>query len=294
MSRAEWLRTFIAVYRTGAVTAGAHARGISQPAASQQLAALSRAAGAPLLTRVKDGVLPTDRGRELYAQVAESLDRLETVLVELDGGRLPPEAPRTRIGCSADLFDGYVLPRVAGHRSGVAADFSPEPELVAKLTRGEVDLVVTLRPPDGRTALMTRVVGERRFLLVGAPSHAPRTGLDTPGDLAEWLTGRAWVSYSHELPVTRNFWATHLGRTFDADVRLVAPDLRSVTTAVQLGVGASLVPDYACRRHLDDGTLVEIYHPAPPIPGESIYAVTRRSDVARPDLPPLVELLARE
>jgi DNA-binding transcriptional LysR family regulator len=292
MSTAEWLRTFTAVYRTGAVTAGARVRGISQPAASQQLAALSRAVGAPLLTRTKDGVVPTARGRELYAQVAESLDRLETVLAGLDGGRLPPAPLRTRIGCSADLFDGYVLPRLAGRLTAVTADFSTDQKLMTKLLLGELDLVLTLIPPSKRTTFDTRVIGERRFVLVGAPNHAPAEPLRTPAELATWLTGRPWVSYSHELPITRTFWATHLGKAFDAEVRLVAPDLRSVASAVQLGVGASLLPDHACRRQLDDGSLVEIYRPTPPIAGEAIHAVNRRSDAARTDLLDLVQALA--
>lgn len=293
MSRSEWLRTFTEVCRAGTVTAGARVRGISQPAASQQLAALAKAAGAPLLTRTKDGVVPTARGRELYAQVAESLDRLETVLADLDGGRLRAATPRTRIGCSADLFEGYVLPRLIGRQAASVADFSSEPDLTARLLLGELDLVLTLSPPSRRTVFDVRMIGERRFVLVGAPDHAPAEPLRTRAALAAWLTGRHWVSFSHELPITRTFWSTHLGKAFDADVRLVAPDLRTVATAVQLGVGASLLPHHACRRHLADGSLVEIYRPVPPIAGEAIHAVTRRSDAARTDLLDLVQELAQ-
>ena len=44
MSRPEWLRTFLAIYRAGSVAEAARLRGLSQPATSQQLAALERAA----------------------------------------------------------------------------------------------------------------------------------------------------------------------------------------------------------------------------------------------------------
>ena len=291
MSRAEWLRTFVAVYRAGSVTSGARARGISQPAASQQLAALSKAAGAPVLTRTKDGVAPTSRGQELYGHVAESLDRLESVLAELDGGRLSTAALPTRVGASADLFNGYVLPRLTRWQSPVAATFGTEPDLFARLAAGEVDLAVTLNPPGRRAAFETHVVGERRFVLVTAAHTAPPRPLRTTMEVAHWLTGGPWVSYSHDLPVTRRFWSTHLGGPFDAEVRLVAPDLRSVATAVQLGVGASLVPEYGCQHLLADGSIVELLDVRGLVASEPIYASIRRADSANADLRSLLHVL---
>lgn len=291
MSRAEWLRTFVAVYRAGSVTSGARARGISQPAASQQIAALSKAAGAPVLTRTKDGVAPTSRGQELYAHVAESLDRLESVLAQLDGGRLSTASLPTRVGASADLFDGYVLPRLTQWQSPVAATFGTEVDLFARLAAGEVDLAVTLNLPNRRAAFETHVVGERRFVLVTAAHASPPRPLRTTSEVARWLSGRPWVSYSHELPATRRFWSTHLNRPFDADVRLVAPDLRSVATAVQLGVGASLIPEYSCQHLLAGASIVELFDVRGLVTGEPIYYSVRRADSAHADLQSLLHLL---
>jgi DNA-binding transcriptional LysR family regulator len=121
MSRSEWLRTFVAVYRTGSVTVGARSRGLSQPAASQQLAALARAVGGPVVSRGPGGVLPTARGRELYAQVAEPLDRLEDVLADLDGGRLRRRDRPVRPGpaTAAEGRRAVTTIQAAGHIRGV-------------------------------------------------------------------------------------------------------------------------------------------------------------------------------
>src|ERR1700674_3543943 len=100
MAASEWLRTFVAVYRSGSVSAGASRRGLSQPAASPQLASLGR----PLFTRPPHGVEPTRRGRELHAQVADSLDRLEHVLAGLEGGPVAAPAPVLRLGSSGRVF----------------------------------------------------------------------------------------------------------------------------------------------------------------------------------------------
>lgn len=42
MARSDWLRTFIAIYRTRSITEAARFRGISQSAASQQLIGLEK------------------------------------------------------------------------------------------------------------------------------------------------------------------------------------------------------------------------------------------------------------
>ncbi|HEX8509371.1 MAG TPA: LysR family transcriptional regulator [Propionibacteriaceae bacterium] len=293
MSRAEWLRTFVAVYRAGSVTAGARVRGISQPAASQQLASLSKAAGAAVLARSTDGVSPTPRGRELYAEVAESLDRLETVLAGLDGGRLPAAALPLRIGCSAELLEGYLLPRITDWPSPLTAMFGTDRELFTWLAAGEADLVLTPNPPGRRTAFETSIVGERRYVLVSATEQASPEVLRTLEEVAGWLSGRPWISYSHELPVTRRFWSTHLGRPFDADVRLVASDLRAVATAVELGMGASLLPDFACHRQIATGSVTEIYDVSDLVAAEPIYSSTRGADAAHPNLRSLLESLRR-
>ncbi len=134
-------------------------------------------------------------------------------------------------------------------------------------------------------------MGERRFVLVAAAHAAPPQPLRTTTEVAHWLTGGPWVSYSHELPVTRRFWSTHLGSPFDADVRLVAPDLRSVATAVQRGLGASLVPEYGCQHLLADGSIVELFDVRGLVAGEPIYYSMKRADSAHAELRYLLHLL---
>ncbi|MEP7024245.1 MAG: LysR family transcriptional regulator, partial [Actinomycetota bacterium] len=113
MAQADWLRTFLAVYRSGSVTEGAHQRGLTQPAASQQLAALERASGGPLFARKPSGVEPTQLGRELYAKVAGPLDGLEPVLDGLRAGTGPAPAAPVRLGSSPEYFAAEALPRLA-------------------------------------------------------------------------------------------------------------------------------------------------------------------------------------
>src|SRR5690349_15447447 len=56
---------FRAVVRAGSISAAARELGWTQPAVSQHLAGLERAAGGPLLVRSTSGVTPTEAGRAL-------------------------------------------------------------------------------------------------------------------------------------------------------------------------------------------------------------------------------------
>jgi len=293
MSSPDWLRTFVAIYRTGSVSAGAAQRGISQPAASQQLAALERRVGLPLFTRTPLGVEPTRRGRELLAEVGDSLDRLEPVLAGLDGGSLAPLTRPVRFGSSAEFF-AHALPVLfdpGRELAGLTALFGPDDLLIRQVEAGELDLVVT-STAIGRRALASTPIGSKRFVLVAAPALAPDGPVGTLEELGSWLVQRPWVAYSAELPLTRRFWVSSLDRAFAGSLRLVAPDLRVVAEAVARSVGISLLPEFVCAEALAQGSIVELFPVADVVPSEPWFASTRVADAGDHRLAELVEALA--
>jgi len=130
MSRPEQLRTFVAVYRARSVTDGARERGLSQPAASQQLAGLEKAIGSPLFTRTPRGVEPTGRAVALYAETASTLDQLEAVLEGIEGGPAGGSSTPVRLGSTAEIFSSLVLPRIGATDLAVVASFGTDGELL--------------------------------------------------------------------------------------------------------------------------------------------------------------------
>jgi DNA-binding transcriptional LysR family regulator len=280
MSRSDWLRTFVAVYRSGSVTEGASHRGLTQPAASQQLAALERALGESLFVRKPTGMDPTRRGRELYVSVAEPLDGLEGVLRDLDAGAVPAPEPPVRFGSSPEFLAAEVLPRLIGLDLAVSAAFGSDPELFADLDRGELDVIVTSSTPP-RRSIGAETLRANRFVLVASPQIAPLRPLRSVEQLSTWLGGRSWVSYSLELPRTRRFWLNVLGRPFAARLQLVVPDLRAVLRAVELGLGVSLVPEFVCRDALAEARVVEVFPVSHLTPEEPWFSCTRQGDTVR-------------
>jgi DNA-binding transcriptional LysR family regulator len=291
MATSEWLRTFVAIYRSGSVSAGAARRGLSQPAASQQLSGLERRVGVPLFVRLPHGVEPTRRGRELHAQVADSLDRLEPVLAGLDGGSVSDPAPFIRIGSSAEFFSHAVATGAGPTTPPLVARFGPDDELIGLLEEDEIDVAVTSVTPL-RRSLASTPIGSKRFVLVGPPGLAPETPFGSLPELGGWLVGRPWVAYSTELPLTRGFWQSALGRPFSGDLRLIAPDLRAVAAAVAHGLGISLLPEFACAEALARGSMVELHPVSKVVPGEPWFACTRVGGVDRQPLTRFVAGLA--
>ncbi|WP_407569840.1 LysR family transcriptional regulator [Deinococcus altitudinis] len=300
MSQLEWYRNFVSVYRAGSVSGAAKARNLTQPAVSQQLAALEGAVGAALFVRTPKGVQPTPRGKALYSEVFDALDRLDRVSRGLRG-RAALGLTRVRLGASPEYFQAFALERLGGLICGegtssggafeLTAHFGDDRELLGLLESGVLDVAVTsLKPTSG--LLQHRVLAPKHFVLVGSPDLEPPSPALAAAELAAWLGARPWVGYSQELPATRRFWQQHLNTRFGARQRLVVPDLRAVLRAVELGYGVSILPELMCQGALQAGRVQELWPLRELIQGEQWVLSFREVDSDRPELIRIADALS--
>jgi molybdate transport repressor ModE-like protein len=84
MFELKHLRVFKEVAECGSFSAAAEALSYSQPAVSQQIAALERAAGARLVERAPRGIHLTEAGRALLGHAEAVLARLAEAEAELE------------------------------------------------------------------------------------------------------------------------------------------------------------------------------------------------------------------
>ncbi|MFC6012728.1 LysR family transcriptional regulator [Nocardia lasii] len=278
------LRTFLAVYRTGSLTAAAAQVGLSQPTVTTQLQALERHLGRPLFERLPRGVAPTAAAHELAARVAGPLEALETVLTGTATDRAPTREPPVLLGGPAEMLATTVIPALAplvadGVRLTVRTGHTDD--LLAHLRSGAVDLVFATTRPRGRTVLAEPLVDEE-FLLVAAPSVAERVDIERlrvegPGA----LDGVALISYAADLPILRRYWRHVFDTRLEAEASLIVGDLRAVLAAVVAGAGISVLPHYLCGRELAERTLVTLLDPADP-PINTGFLARRVGAPARP------------
>jgi DNA-binding transcriptional LysR family regulator len=182
-----------------------------------------------------------------------------------------------------------VLPRIEAGDLAVAARFGDDGEMLELLARGELDVVVTNSAPV-RRSVEAVAIGQKRFVLVAAPATVAGASFGSLVELGDWLVEQPWAAYSVELPITRRFWQTHLRRPFSANLRLVAPDLRAVTRAVERGMGCSILPRFVCATALHGGRIVEVHPVSDLIPEEPWFVCFRSADGTRAPVANLVSL----
>ncbi|AYF75695.1 LysR family transcriptional regulator [Nocardia yunnanensis] len=277
------LRTFLAVYRAGSLTAGAGQVGLSQPTVTTQLQALERHLGRPLFERLPRGVAPTAAAHDLATRVAASLDTLEAVIGGAPQDGPPVTEPPVLLGGPAELLATAILPALAplvadGVRLTVATGLADD--LLADLRAGKLDLVVSTIRPRGRTVLAEPLADEE-FVLVGAPHLAART--DANRLRANDFTATPLIAYAPDLPIIRRYWRHVFDTRLETEPALTVPDLRAVLSAVVAGAGISVLPTYLCAAELSSGTIQALQHPAD-APINTIFLARRAGTTPRPHI----------
>ena len=153
---------FRAIMQRGSIAGAAEEIGLSPSAVSHALARLRVMLNDELFFRTADGVTPTDRARDLSADIERGLGFISTA-ISLQHQFVPAQAERVFTMQVADYVSGFLLPRLAQRLQveapGVSFDilpFSISPESVWD----RVDMQVRLTP--GR--LQPEMVRSQRLL----------------------------------------------------------------------------------------------------------------------------------
>ncbi|MFJ8043355.1 LysR family transcriptional regulator [Kitasatospora sp. NPDC096147] len=283
----EWdlrrLRVLRAVDECGTVTAAAERLHLSASAVSQQISALARQVGAPMLEPYGRRVRLTPAARLVLRHAAVVFGQLERAEAEL-AGYLHGEAGEVRVGSFATAITGLVVPVVARLRGAapgltVRVVEAEADEAVRLLAAGEVDLALSLAvgsvgrgPGFVETALLTDPLD-----VALPPGHPLAT---TPGlrlaDLAEeeWIYGAAgpWREITLEACGEAGFTPERAH---------TAVDWAAILAMVAAGLGVALVPRLASAGR-DGGTVIRAL-PAD-LPTRRVVAAVRAGTEATPPL----------
>jgi DNA-binding transcriptional LysR family regulator len=154
MAEFDWndVRSFLAVARSGRLTAAASRLGVDHSTLSRRIAALEHGLKAKLFDRSPSGYTLTDQGRSLLP-LAEEMERLALGARETVGGTAATVEGVVRIGCPEGFGSYFLAPRVARLK---AAYPKLTVQLVAasavfSLAKREADIAISVsRPPEGR------------------------------------------------------------------------------------------------------------------------------------------------
>ncbi len=177
------LTYFKSAFETGSFSGAARANGVRQPSVSTAIQKLEETLGGAVFLRERRGLVATELGNSLYAEISEPVQRLAGV-----AERLRPKPRQTlRIFCQPDILVAPYVPLLRRLRQSV-------PELVLAFCDSaedaEVGLVSNRCCPPGHTFEMLREevygvavardheLAQAQSLKLGDIAHEPR--IDRP------------------------------------------------------------------------------------------------------------------
>ena len=143
------LRVFVVVAETGSVTEAAKRLYVTQPAVSAALRRLAEAVGSPLFARAGRNLVPTARGKALFAHARPHLDALVRAALSPTEIDVRASTATVRLGLS-DTNEAWLLPplldALAREAPGIRVVVLPVQfrTIGDALASGHVDLAVTV------------------------------------------------------------------------------------------------------------------------------------------------------
>lgn len=253
MDRLGYFESFLEVLDQGSLSAAARVRGISQPAISQQMAALEADFGTPLLQRSTAGTSATRAGRIISRHAAELVTTHRRMRADISalattaGGEI-------RISISRVMAEnpvGIALQKLHGVYPNLQLTVKVEDRLVDVIGEG-YDLA--LRTGEiGNFDAIVRKIAHFESVLVAAPSYLDRNG--RPTDHSE-MGQHAFVQYADHR--VHGFCTVHKNGE-DAEIelatKLVVDTPSHLMNALVDGLGFASLPRVLANDYIQDGTL---------------------------------------
>ncbi|WP_281017417.1 MULTISPECIES: LysR family transcriptional regulator [unclassified Minwuia] len=233
-------RSFLAVLRTGSLSAAARQLGLTQPTIGRHVDQLEQATGAALFTRARNGLTPTATALALRAH-AEAMEAAAAAMIRASSGAAGEARGTVRLTVSQFVGSEVMPPMLARFR-----DSHPEIdiELVLSdsplnlLTR-EADIAIRMARPS-QTGLVARMLGSVEVGLFAHRDYLDRFG--TPTSFGALKQHRV-IGYDTTPYLERAM--RHMGLEVERDDFAIRVDTESVQVALirsGFGIGGCQVP----------------------------------------------------
>jgi DNA-binding transcriptional LysR family regulator len=197
--RLRHLTCFVVVAQERTLARAAARLHLSQPAVSKTLAELEEIAGRRLVERGRAGTALTPAGEEFLRYAVDVTQALESAAAVLTGAAVPI-APTVRVGALPTVAGGLLADALARLRerrphAGVSVRIGDNPELLAWLQSGEIDVAVgRMAEPAMMQGVSFELLYAESLAVVTRPQHP----LAAAGDAA--VSPRALLGYPLIVP----------------------------------------------------------------------------------------------
>lgn len=246
MVNLEWYRTFKAIYQNGNLTRAAEELLISQPNVSIQLAALENYVGHELFKRLPRKLIPTEYGKLLYSQIADSVQNLERVETEFRKVALR-RLKKLRIGSPVEYANNVLINKFEDCDLDISLQFGIPNDLIEAILTKELDFAIVTKKIE-TDKIVYELVGEESFMIVAHATYDTRE-LErsiVEGDLVsveKWLLRQKWITYDNKLSIIRRFWLANFKKRPLIKPHYVIPNINIMLKAVHLKYGITIASD---------------------------------------------------
>ena len=250
------LKLYTRVARLGSFSAAARECGLSQSQASRIIADLEAGLGARLLSRTTRAVVPTEAG-------AEFLARMEPILAALDeaeqsvreGGEL---RGLLRMSMPTSFGVRDVIPRLASfaalhpalHIQVLLEDRRQD------LVRDAVDVAIRLGRLVDSTAT-AKLIATIPRVVVASPDYLARHGV--PATPSELVRHRIVGGTAAAVPTAWMFERDGKEEVIPLEPHFSTNENEGAIAAAVAGFGVTSTSGWACRRALEEGSLVRLF-----------------------------------
>jgi DNA-binding transcriptional LysR family regulator len=274
------LTCFVAVAQERTLARAADRLQVSQPAVSKTLSDLERLAGRELVKRGRAGTQLTPAGEEFLRYAVEATRAVEAAAVALSPSRTvtPPVLAIASLYTVAGGLLAQAIARLQARRpeARVAIRMSHNPELLAALRSGEVDLAVgRMAEPDMMRGISFELLYAESLAVVTRPGHALlRQAVVSPRDLLGYPLVIPEEGTAPRLQAEGIFTASGIS----VDVGYTETQSSSVARSLTMASDAIwITPRHAVQLDLDSGWLAAVGVPVPPA-AEPVGLLTRSAD----------------
>ena len=278
MVNLEWYRTFKAVYKTGTLTHAAEVLFISQPGVSLHLSSLENYVGYKLFDRTGRKMVPTERGKVLYNFILEPLSKLEEAEKNFQRST-EINTPTISVGMCFETFQITLEQYISTLPFNVIIQFGEYPEMVESLEKGILDLIITpqMVVKDG---IEYQEFSSETIVLIGGNTIDEETfnHLAEKEDITEmehWLKQQKWYGTTGDMEHLRRFWQLNFNKYPEFRPNYIVPNINSIIRCLSSGKGLAVVPDFLCKKEIDNGQVKLVWEGKTPL-RNILYFATRK------------------
>ena len=278
MVNLEWYRTFKAVYKTGTLTSAAEVLFISQPGVSLHLSSLENYVGYKLFDRTGRKMVPTEKGKVLYNFIIEALTKLEEAEKNFQRST-EKNTPTISVGMCFETFQITLEQYISTLPFNVIIQFGEYPEMVENLEKGILDLIITPQMVVKNAIEYQAFSSETIVLVGGSEIDNSQFNLIEKNESIQaielWLKQQKWYGTTGDMEHLRRFWQLNFNKHPDFRPNYIVPNLNSIIRCLSSGKGLAVVPDFLCRKEIDNGTIKLIWEGKTPLKN-TLYFATRK------------------